>query len=96
MNIKLNTISFANLNEGHLLTLRPPVPIFQYNPTVKNTMNMEYPRTLYCYHCCHIIPSPNTKHPLRNHGLAGNFHIIGIIWGVFSIRGMGLLYNIAT
>ena len=39
----------------------------------------------------HLIPSPvHTKHPLGNHGLVGNFHIIGTIYGVFHIRGMGL------
>ena len=30
------------------------------------------------------------KHPLRNLGLVGNFHIIGTIYGVFNIRAIGL------
>lgn len=29
------------------------------------------------------------KHPLRNHGLVGNFHIIGYNHGVFNVRVMG-------
>ena len=33
---------------------------------------------------------PYIEHPLRNHGLVGNFHIIGTIYGVFNIRVMGL------
>ena len=33
---------------------------------------------------------PHSKHPYRNHGLVGDLHIFGIIWGVFNIRGMGL------
>ena len=37
---------------------------------------------------------PKTKHPLRIHGLVGNFHIIGTIYGVFYIRVMGLLNNL--
>ena len=31
------------------------------------------------------------KHPLRNHGLVGNFHIIGNIWGVWLILGDGII-----
>ena len=33
---------------------------------------------------------PNIKHPLRNHGLVGKFHIIGTIYGVFNLKVMGL------
>ena len=32
----------------------------------------------------------NIKHTLWNHGLIGNFHIIGTFWGMVNIRGMGL------
>ena len=39
----------------------------------------------------YIIPPPNIKHPLRNQGLVGNFHIIGTISQVFNIRGVGLV-----
>ena len=34
------------------------------------------------------------EHSLRNHGLVGNFHIIGIIYDVFTIRAMGLFMSI--
>ena len=47
----------------------------------------------------HYNPFPiivNSKHPYRNHGLVGDLHIFGIIWGVFNIRGMGLLIMWAT
>lgn len=49
-----------------------------------------------CWNCLkNLIPKKkHEKHPIRNHALVGEFHIIGAISEVFHIRGMGEFWDL--